>query len=171
MTTKIFFAFLFRSILVVSIISTLIWVFYEFGAPKIAEYMAPRYIPLTAIEEEAFSQKNIALRKEWFDNFVPDCSQRLDQVNIAQEDRERSCAQVRDEFLRKGIFVPYIKHPSKVHPEKEINPRLELIRNKIIPALVFLLIAVTAILFLRNLCKLLTGIDLIPWLPVKSKKY
>ena len=52
MTTKIFFAFLFRSILVVSILSALIGALYEFGAPKIAEYIAPIYTPLTLLEEK-----------------------------------------------------------------------------------------------------------------------
>jgi hypothetical protein len=162
-----FILFVFRLLLIVPTLLLLLWALYEFGAPKLATYMAPRFVPLSAVEEEAFARNDAAQRKKWFDEFVGNCADRTDLLpDTTKEQRVQVCTRVRDQNWRTGYVVPRLVHPSELHQQREIEPRIGFIRQTLVPGLIAILAIVTFILFLRHLCKLTIGIDLIPWLPI-----
>ena len=167
MNSKPFAILVFRLVLAIPILLLLIWVLSEFGAPRIATYMAPRFVTLSALEEEAFRSEDAAQRKKWFDDYVSDCVNEpgplLDQ---SKEQRVQTCTKVRDQHWRSGYVVPRLMHPAEVHHKQEIEPRVVFIRQKLVPSLLALVAAAIAFLLLRHLCKLVTGVDLIPWLPI-----
>jgi len=119
------------------------------AAPAIAEWMAPELVPWT-------SEKEAAVKRE---------AQQAEDERVAAE--KKKCAQFSsDKSLREACLdgaefigryiagrydIPHYERPERAHRRDEIEPRIELLTERVFPGIFGLLYLIITWIFLRDL--------------------
>lgn len=148
MTTKQFLiSWLKLTILLCALVAThaAVW---EFGAWPIAKFLAPKFTPLTEVEEEKFRFSSLKFKNEQMVTALNECKGWQKESGPYFKYRY-------DECMRLGTYK-YLLHPKDIHESEVISPVAEKIREVYLIWLFGLLYAVFAILMLIPLWRWVT---------------